>query len=161
MVVLPDQSEEANTKLKAIYINNFIKYIEWPEDYKQGNVLVGVLGSNAILNTELQKTAESNNKKPENRKIEITNLAGSADAAKCHIVYILPDNSSQLNDVVAKVKNKSTLIVTEKPGMTEQGAGINFVIVENKLKFELNRQNIENHKLKVAAQLVNFAVNKK
>jgi len=158
MVVLPDQSEEASTHLKAVYINNFIKYIEWPEEAKSGNFILGVLGTNSILNTELQKTAASNNKKPENRKIEIMNLAATSDAGKCHIVYILPNNSTQLSDVVTKVKNKNTLIVTEKPGMTELGAGINFVIVENKLKFELNKQNIENHKLKVASALVNFAV---
>ena len=158
MVILPDQSEEASAHLKAVYINNFIKYIEWPEEDKKGNFVVGVLGSNAVLNSELQKTAENNNKKPENRKIEIMYLSGAVEATKCHIVYILPDNSPQLNDVISKLKNKSTLIVTEKPGMTELGAGINFVIVENKLKFELNKQNIENHKLKVASALVNFAV---
>jgi len=56
------------------------------------------------------------------------------------------------------VKGKSALIVTDKEGLASKGAAINFVIVENKQKIELNKSNIERYKLKVAEQLVSMAV---
>ena len=151
-----DQSEEASAKIKAIYIYNFTKYIEWPDEYKSGNFVVGVFGTNASLMGELNKMAAA--KMVGNQKMEIKNLSSPGDAAACHIVYILSDNSSQLGDVIGKVKGKSALIVTDKAGLTKQGAGINFAIVENKQKIELNRANIEKYKLKVASTLIEMAV---
>lgn len=152
----PDQSEEAGARIKAIYIYNFTKYIEWPADYKEGNFVIGVYGTNAPLLGELHKMAAS--KMVGSQKMEIRNLQSASEAAVCHIVYVLADNSAQLADVLTKVKGKSTLIVTDKAGMTKQGSGINFAIVENKQKIELNRANIEKYKLKVASTLVEMSV---
>jgi hypothetical protein len=151
-----DQAEEAGARIKAIYIYNFTKYIEWPSDYKEGNFVIGVFGTNIPLLNELNKMATS--KTVGSQKLEIKNLSNPNDAAACHIVYILSDNSSQLADVVTKVKGKSALIVTDKAGMAKQGAGINFSVVENKQKIELNKANIEKYKLKVASTLVEMAV---
>lgn len=151
-----DQSEEAGARIKAIYIYNFTKYIEWPNEYKDGNFVIGVYGTNAPLLGELNKMAAS--KMVGSQKLEIKNIMVPSDAAQCHIIYILNDNSGQIAEVITKIKGKSALIVTDKPGMAKQGAGINFSIVENKQKIELNRANIEKYKLKVASTLVEMAV---
>lgn len=153
---MPDQGEEANAKPKVIYIYNFTKYIEWPADKKSGNFVVGVLGSNNAIMDELNKMAST--KTVVTQKIEIKAITTAAEAANCQIVYILPDNSGQLTEVVNKVKSSSTLIVTEKPGLSKLGAGINFVVIDSKLKFELNKPSLENHNLKVASQLESLAV---
>lgn len=156
IVVPPDQSEEANAKIKAIYIYNFTKYIEWPDTYKEGNFVVGVLGTSIPLVNELNKMASS--KTVGTQKFEIRSVTSPAECAKCHIVYILSDNSGQLSDVLGKVKGKSALIVTDKSGLATKGAAINFFIDGNKQKIELNRSNIEKYKLKVASTLVEMSV---
>ena len=156
VVVMPDQSEEANAHVKAIYIYNFTKYIEWPENYKGGNFVVGVLGTSVPLINELNKMASS--KTVGSQKLEIKNVSSVADVAKCHIIYILSDNSSQLSDVLGKVKGKSALIVTDKVGLATKGSAINFIIDGNKQKIELNRANVEKYKLKVASTLVEMSV---
>ena len=156
IVVPPDQSEEANAKIKAIYIYNFTKYIEWPDSYHQGNFVIGFMGSNSALLNNLSEMSKT--KKVGSQNIEIRNITTVGDADKFHIIYILNDNSPQLTEVLNKVKKKSTLIVTDKPGLAKQGSGINFVIVENKQKIELNKLNIEKYKLKVATTLVDMSL---
>ena len=153
---MPDVAEEANAKIKAMYIYNFTKYIEWPETYKEGNFVIGFLGSNVALLTELSNM--SSTKKVGSQSIQIKNITSVENADKFNIIYILTDNSTQLAEVLSKVKGKSTLIVTDKPGLAKQGSGINFVIVENKQKIELNKANIEKYKLKVAGKLVEIAL---
>lgn len=154
--VITDQAEEANAKIKAIYIYNFTKYIEWPTDYKEGNFVIGVLGSSSALLNELSKMA--NSKTVGSQKFEIRSISSCSATDKYNIIYVLSDNSSQITDVINKMKGKSTLIVTDKPGLAKQGAGINFFIGDNKQKIELNRANIEKYKLKVASTLVEMAV---
>lgn len=151
-----DQSEEAGARIKAIYIYNFTKYIEWPDSYKKGNFVIGVFGTNTALMNELTRMAAS--KMVGSQKLEIRNISNAADAAQCHIIYILTDNSAVLPDVMSKVKNHCTLIVTDKPGLGKQGAGINFSVVDNKQKIELNKGNIEMYKLQVASTLVDMSV---
>jgi hypothetical protein len=151
-----EKSEEANAKIKAIYIYNFTKYIEWPSRYREGNFVVGVLGNNTPLINELTKMAAS--KMVGTQKFEIKRITSTAESANCHLVYIPSDNSSQLTDVVGKLQGKSALIVTDKTGMANRGAGINFFIDGNKQKIELNRSNIEKYQLKVAATLVEMSV---
>ena len=152
---LAPRPEETNAKIKAIYIYNFTKYIEWPESYKQGNFVIGIIGTNNELINELNKMATV--KTVGNQHLEIKSISPNSDIG-CHIIYLLSDNSTQLGEVVEKNKNKSTLIITDKAGLAAKGAGINFVIQENKQKIELNKSNIERYKLKVASSLVELAM---
>ncbi len=57
-----------------------------------------------------------------------------------------------------KARVKGTLIVTEKSGLAAQGAAINFIIVDNKLKFEANTKSINKADLKVSSQLLKLAI---
>jgi hypothetical protein len=66
--------------------------------------------------------------------------------------------SASLKDVLPKIKGQSTLLVTEKSGMTKFGAAINFVVQDNKLKFELNKSNAQKYNLAVGSSLLPFAI---
>ena len=154
-LVVSDQSEEASARIKTIYIYNFTKYIEWPDGYNKGNFVIGYLGSSNVIFNELVKMAEKK-KTIGSQIIEIQNMSSADEAAKCNIIYIATDNSSKLSEVLGKVK--STLIVTDKEGLAKKGAGINFVVMDNKQKIELNLSNIEKYKLKVSTTLLDMAV---
>jgi hypothetical protein len=78
--------------------------------------------------------------------------------SKVHMLYIPDEASSKLTTAVEKLKGKSTLIVTETPGLSVQGSGINFVVVANRQKFELNKSNVEDHNLKVSKSLEDLAL---
>ena len=85
----------------------------------------------------------SKTKKVGSQDIQIRNITTVGETEQFNIIYILPDNSAKLAEVLNKVKKKSTLIVTDNKGLAKQGAGINFVVEENKQKIELNKSNIE------------------
>lgn len=142
-------------KLQSIFIYNFTKYIEWPTSYNTGNFVIGVLGQSPLIK---ELTTLSKSKKVGNQPIVITKFHNVEEISKCNILFVPINKSSQLNNVVNKLKGKSTLIITEKKGMAKQGAGINFVIIDNKQKFELNKTNISKYNLKVSASLINLAI---
>lgn len=92
-------------------------------------------------------------KKVANQTLEVKKFTSSDDVTKCHILYISKDKSQSLNDIIKKVKNNSTLLVTEESGLVDKGSGINFIIKDNRQKFELNKSNVERYKLKVSSNL--------
>ena len=81
-----DLSEQVNARIKSIYIYNFTKYIEWPEDYKEGNFVIGFIGSNTSLLTELSKMAGT--KQVGNQAIQIRNISSIDNSDKFNIIYI-------------------------------------------------------------------------
>lgn len=146
----------SNAKLKASFIYNFTKYIDWPDKYKQGNFVIGILGTTPFYN---DLVVLLNTKTVGNQRFEIKSFA-SADAisAICHILFVPNENSSMLPEILKKLKGKSTLIVTEKPGLVKQGAAINFVVQNNKQSFEISKSNIEKYNLKVSTTLTSYGI---
>lgn len=141
---------DTNAKIKAVFIYNFTKYIEWPQSYKEGEFTIGIIGETSLY-SELIKMTET--KKVANQTLEVKKFATPADISKCHILYVSKDNSSDLSEIIKKLKNNSTLLVTEENGLMDKGSGINFIIKDNRQKFELNKSNVERYKLKVSSNL--------
>lgn len=150
------QDVDTNAKIKAVFIYNFTKYIEWPNSHEDGEFTIAILGKNEALYKELNKMSQI--KKVANQSFSIVSYQSVGDIKSPHILYIPSESTNSLVKAVDKLRGKSTLIVTEKEGMARKGSAINFVIVGNRQKFELNKSNVENHNLKVASTLENLAV---
>ncbi len=149
-------SNDTNAKVKSIFLYNFTKYIEWPSNYKKGNFVIGLLGASSSLAAELDKMATS--KSVGNQKFAIKSYSSVSGMDVCHILFISPECTIPFNEITGKLKGKATLIVTEKPGLAQKGAAINFVVIDNKQKFELNKSNAEKYSLKVANSLTQLAI---
>lgn len=150
------QQYDTNAKVKAVYLYNFTRYFEWPESMKDGNFVIQVVGSNNNLNQELSKLAAT--KQVGNQKIEIRSTANVDYSAKSHILFLLPEVSANFNEISSKMKGKNTLIITEKAGLAKAGASINFVVVDNKVKFEYNKSTTAKSGLKSNDEIKNLAV---
>jgi hypothetical protein len=148
-------ADDTPSKIKATFIYNFTKYIEWPASYKQGNFIIGVIGNTTLIK-DLNKMAVL--KKAGNQPFEIKSFPSISSITKCHLLFVSSDNSVNLKEISQKIKNYSTLLVSEKPGCAKQGAAINFVIQDNKQKFELNKNNAEKYNLKIGSSLAGLAI---
>ncbi|NJM16807.1 MAG: YfiR family protein [Bacteroidales bacterium] len=85
--------------------------------------------------------------------IKIIKFKDPEEIINCHILFVSFGKSNKMNEVLAKVGSSSTLIIGEKIGILDEGAAINFTIVANKLKFELNKANATKYGLSISASL--------
>lgn len=128
---------DANSKIRAVFLYNFTRYFEWPDKKKVDNFVIYVIGKNENLITELKNLAAK--KKVGNQEIEIKNSASYDQSVNAHIIYFIPDVLKTVSDGATKNKGKGTLIVAEAPGACKSGASINFIVTDNKLKFEYSK----------------------
>ena len=147
---------DVNAKKKAVYIYNFSKYFDWPSNYKQGTFTIGILGDAPALASEL--VTMSATKKVGSQDIEVKEFKTMDALNKCHILYVTSDNSAAVSKLMGKIKGASTLLVTDKDGLTKLGASINFVIQNNKVMFELSKSNASKQSLTVSSQLESLAI---
>lgn len=149
-------AQEKNYKAYSVYVYNFIKYIEWPEESKKGDFVIAVIG-NSPITAELKTLAAT--KKANGQTIIIKQFATIAEVDHCQILYISSGKSSSLKEAIEKTKNMSALLIAEREGLAKKGAGINFVTLEDEtLKFEVNKKVIEAHNLKIPKVLVSLGL---
>jgi hypothetical protein len=148
-------AQDVNYKLHAGLLYHFTKHIEWPMSKQSGDFVIGVLG-NANLTDAVEEMAK--NRTVGNQKIVVIQVKTPDDANKCNIVYIQKLQNSQFNAVFAKAKPNHLLLITESEDGGKRGAGINFITIDEKLKFELNKSSLDDAGLKVSNELVKLAV---
>jgi hypothetical protein len=148
-----DKASEYN--LKAAFIYNFTRYIEWKEGSDENEFIIGIIGTSPINDplAEIVKTETVDNK-----KITIKRFSKPADIGFCHILFISQNAGVALDDILAKTSGKGTLIISEQNGYAEQGTAINFVIINRKLKFEANVKAINSAGLTASSQLLKLAI---
>jgi hypothetical protein len=149
------QTEAEEYKLKAAFMYNFTNFIEWAPDPSADVFIIGVLGPSLIIDplTEIAKTKKVNNK-----RIVIKEFSSPEELTFCNILFISQKTSFPMDLILNKVLFKNTLVVSEKNGSAAQGACINFVVVNDKLKFETNLTALNSTGLKVSSQLLKLAI---
>ncbi|MEM9299265.1 MAG: YfiR family protein [Bacteroidota bacterium] len=142
-------------ELHSMMIYNFLKYIEWPGAKNSGDFLVGVVGSDDVYNT---LNTWYGNKTRGNKNFIIKKVSATDDLSEFQLVYIGKSGADEFEAIISKVGNKPILTVTAKNGFGKKGSCINFKVVDNRLKFELNQAAVKKTSLKTSSQLAEMAI---
>ncbi len=142
-------------KFKALFMYNFTKYIEWPASQRQGNFVIGVIG-NPLLAMELNTIASKQKVGTQTMVVKTFNSVDEIE--NCQIIYLGRTKSNLINSVLDKLTGKNTLIITDKEGMALQGGCINYIMDGDRLKYEVNRTNIEKKGLVVSNALLALGI---
>jgi hypothetical protein len=157
-VVRLSYSQTEIPKAQSIFIYNFTRLVEWPESYKSGDFVIAVYGNSEVF-TELE--AYTAGKKVGMQSIVVKRVKELTEMDKCNIIFVAYNKSSTLAEVIKKTEANPTLIIGERKNMVNEGAGIGFVLTDDKLKFELNLPAATRNGLKVNTKLQEMAMTTK
>lgn len=141
-------------EIHVAFINNFMKYIQWPSD-GQSEFVIGVLGNDDVYNT-LKNWYDGKAKGAQ--KISVKKLASAAEASSCSLVYLGRNKNRDFDEIKTAVTGKHVLTVTDSSNLGSKGSCVNFREIDGKLKFELNQSALEASSLKVSSQLTSIAI---
>jgi len=161
---LADLSSPAQTaspseyQLKAAFIYNFAKFIDWPaEAFKDDRspFIIGILGDDPFGNN-LERTVAG--KMINTHPITIQNFREAGDATKCHLLFISNSKKEQLPEIIKKLHGATVLTVGETERFVETGGMINFVNEDKKVRFQINDDATKAAKLKLSSKLLSLAL---
>jgi YfiR/HmsC-like len=147
--------ERSVQEVYSMMVYNFTKYVQWPDHAGSGEFVIGVVGNSDIYNT---LNGWYGGKARGSKTYVIKRFNSASEVTDCHVLYIDKSKSGEFESANSKVKGKGTLVITDKNGLGEKGSSINFKMVDNKLKFELNQKAIEASNLKVSGALSSMAI---
>jgi hypothetical protein len=146
------RAQEENFLALSIY--NFTRYVDWPASDASGDFTIDIIGHKSVYE-KLKEVATGRN--VGNRTIRVRFLESASNVTESQILFVGFWQSKDMPKVVEKVGNAHTLIISEKDGLIDVGSGINFVIRNNTIKFEIKKANIQKYGLNIGETLLSLA----
>ena len=148
-----DDNQDEHT-VKALFIYNFTKHIEWPKDKPMDHFVIGVIGNTPIYDklSEIVK-----DRKIKNRIAEIRRYNKTDKIESCNLLFIAKNESINLSSILESNNTYGVLIITEDKSMTNKGYSINIVEKNDRVQFELNEPVLKRAGFKISNQLYELA----
>jgi uncharacterized protein DUF4154 len=144
-------------RIKAAFLYKFGGYIEWPERAfarADSPIAIGVMGADALAD-ELAEIVAGRN--VNGRPVSVRKLRAGDSIAGLHVLFIGRSDSGRLPEILAAAKGRPLLTVTESEQALDLGSVINFVVVDDKVRFDVALVPAEQGSLKISARLLAVA----
>jgi hypothetical protein len=151
-------SQPTEYQIKAAFLFNFAKFVQWPPAALAGAtspIVIGILGENPF-HDDLARTIR--NKTIDDHPLVIKELRSPAEATNCHILFISTSEKRRLPEILKGLEGSSVLTVGEMDHFTESGGMINFVLKGNKVRFQINHDAATRAGLKISSKLMSLAL---
>lgn len=142
--------------VKGAFIYNFALFVDWPPSaFESDNApfVIGVLGKNPFGGALAKVEGQS----IKNRKVVVRALTSVDEAGDCQLVFISASERGRLHQILAALRKNHVLTVSDIDGFADAGGMINFVTMEDKVRFEINLKEARNAKLRISSQLLKLA----
>ena len=180
----PKTAKEIEYEVKAAFIYNFMKFVEWPKEKKESRgenqntdnpMIIGVLGGNPFDSAFLPIL----NKEVHGRKIQLVEIQSyqefydasgnksnalaayqaeyQAIIASCDVLFICESEHRYVEELLGLASGHSILIISDLPEFVENGGMIGFVKDKNKIRFEINLDAVQKENIKIRSQLLTLA----
>lgn len=143
-------------QVKAAFLYNFVKFVEWPAAALPPNSAVSlcVLGQDPF-GSDLESTVEG--RVLNGRPLQIRRSERLGDLDTCHVLFISSSERAGVATLLAALKGTSVLTVGETDGFATQGGMIGLTLEKNKVRFEINVLAAERARLRISSQLLRLA----
>jgi hypothetical protein len=141
-------------EVKAAYLYQFGKYVEWPSDVLKSPFVICVLGRDPF-GPVLDDTIEG--KSISGERIEVKRVAGSGDFSACRILFVSHSEDDRLPAILKSLEGRVVLTVGEGPQFTRRGGMIAFVSAAQRVRFIVNLTAADAANVKLSSQLLRVA----
>ena len=139
-------------RVKAGFLYNFIAFTEWPASV--GSPLTLCVYGATPFGDELDALQ---GKSAAGRSLVIR-LAGKLEQLKgCQVVFVASSAIDSLPRILTSLEGEPVLTVADVPGALDAGVGINMVVRQSKIAFEVNLAATRRASLNLSSKLLRLA----
>lgn len=152
----PAARAQSEATVKAAYLVNFAKLVEWPASAfgGKGTLVIGVVGRDPV-GDEMARTAGGASASGHPIEVRRVSAGDGGALAACHLLYV--PESERTDTVIAAVQGRPVLVVGEAENFVRRGGALGFVKDGGTVKFEANPRAAARNGLTVSAKLLRVA----
>jgi len=152
-----DTSDTSEYLIKAGFTYNFAKLMDWPANaFPQANspIVIGVMGADPFGGT-LDQVLQG--KQANGREFVVKHLKWGMDYKDCDILFVSSSESIHVDEILKSVHGLPVLTIGEMPGFAQRGGIINFILEDNKVRFEVNVDAAKTANINISSRLLSLA----
>ncbi len=149
--VLSEEGPAREYDLKAAFLYNILKFVDWPDEIQiRPHLVIGILGEDPF-----GASIEVLRNKMIGRRIVVIRRGSSVQALKrCDVLFVSRSETDRLERIVRSVLPMHTLVVGDTAGFAERGVMVNFFLLDRKVRFEINVEAARRAKLTISSQVL-------
>jgi hypothetical protein len=143
--------------VKAVFLFNFAQFVEWPAEAfadPQAPIVIGILGDDPF-GPFLDETVRGEHLGT--RPFEIRRFQRVADIKTCHLLFISQSEADRVEEILANLKNRPILTVSDEDDFAERGGMIHFVTEKNRIRLKINLRAVQHANLTLSSKLLRVA----
>jgi YfiR/HmsC-like len=144
-------------QVKAAYLFNFLKFVEWPDDASaeaRGKWTIGIVGDSPV-GDELIRLVEG--KTVLGRELQVKKFQAADDLRHCNILFISPSEKRRLPSILASLRGSSVLTVADMDNFVRSGGMIQLVVENDSVRLAIDVGATSRARLKVSSKLLSLA----
>jgi len=152
-----DLSALAEHQIKALYLFNFTRYVEWPADSFStvGDPFTIAIFASPEISEDLREITRG--KRVNGREILVQSFDEDGIAKGCQMIFVGDMDTSRVALVLHQAESAATLTVGEADDFATRGGIVNFVRRDNNVRLEINLDAARNARLVISAKLLAVA----
>jgi hypothetical protein len=151
------QDSPSEYQVKAAYLFNFLKFVEWPEEAfpdPLAPIVIGIAGDDpfgsALPQVVMGKTVQG-------RDLVIRKYRAGEDLRSTHILFISASEKKRVPQIVVSLRGSSVLTVADFNEFLGEGGMIQLYSENNRIRFAIDVDATGRAKLKISSKLLSLA----
>jgi YfiR/HmsC-like len=141
-------------EVKATFVLNFARYVEWPPKQQTPPFRICVLGSNPFgKRLEAAVEGETWHDGP----IVVRRVREVREARNCHLLYVPAADTDRFLSTASEVEGRPVLTVGETARFLSNGGMIYLFIEQNTVRFSINQTSARSAGLQISSRLLRLA----
>lgn len=144
-------------ELKAVFLFNFTRFVDWPSDSfagPQAPLVICVLGDDPY-GTVLDDTVRGET--VGGHPLAIERYRRVEDVATCHVLFISASEAKQMAGIVQQLHGRSILTVSNAADSDARGSVVRFATESNRIKLRIDMQAAHAAHLEISSKLLRAA----
>ncbi len=148
-------SAPAEYEVKAAFVYNFIKFVEWPDagGPPGDSIRLCILG-------ELPDAAAFANlgrRQVRGKRMTVLTLDRPGEASGCDVLFVAANQTGRLREIIESLEDRPTLTIGDTEGYARRGVMINMFLENKRIRFEINEKKARAAGLRISAKLLKLA----
>jgi len=146
-------SEDA---VKAAFLYRFTGYVDWPPQAAADPQFTIAVLDDAGVATELERLLQ--NRQIQNRPAQVRPIKNLRELDGAQMLYIGGSHRDDLHRLISSVAGRPVLVVTSQEGGLDAGSSVNFLLIDQRVRFEISLDAAQGSGLRVASELLAVAI---
>lgn len=144
-------------QVKAAFLFNFARYVEWPEAaFEDATAAIRLcLLSDAAFQQVLSETVSG--RSVGRRPVGVETIASLDAAGGCHLLFLDDSAPAEGVAVASRLGELAVFTISDRGGFAAGGGIANFILVDQKVRFEINPSAARRAGLKISSSLLRLA----